>query len=522
MEENKGFRGRYLLGLGIVGGLAAIILVGILLFTGVKEQRYKSAISTANAHYSSGDYTGAIAGYEAAIQINAKKDTAYLNLATLYIGTGDYEEAKAVLTRGLQAASTDSLQAKMSTLQTLIGTTNGKSGTKLLSAGEIEEAGAGAAVENAIFDRVASYTYTEYYRDFGTPTSSKISGKKVILSYESQGFSAIYYDLDKEKVLDSAGQMPVATAKPNQVQHTSLRSLFSTEGEDFALSKARLTELFGEDIKFFQNSDTGKYYVSAEYKKCRLTMETDADGNVISETAWNALEPLNRSKDEGSEDEADGTASGYVQDAVTGSGMKATLKIRARGRKTGEVISELQSGTDGNYNYAGLAGSYTAEVSAAGYITEYLDFDIIKGQTVTGKNIVLSPELAAGEIRIVLTWGSNPADLDSHAEGTGSNGRSFHIFYGDSEAADIGKLDVDDRNGYGPETITITDTNANFTYSVIDFLEEGTMSSSGATVKVYLPGESGPKEYHVPSGTGVEWVVFQYKDGAISPIGQLR
>ncbi len=522
MEERKGFRFRFLAAAGIVAALTVAVLIGILIFSGVKEERYKAALKSANAYYTAGDYTNAIAGYESAIQINAKKDKAYLNLATLYLSQGDYDHAGAVIARGLEAAASDALRERDSELKTLIGSVGGGEAAKLLSDAEIAAASEDAAVENTVFDRVASYTYTEYYRDFGTPTSVQKQGEKLYLSYRSAGFYGIYYDLDKEKVLDTKDEMPVATAKPNQVCYESLSGIFSMKGENFAVSKDKLLELFGDQTKFYQDETSGKYYVSAEYKKCRITVQTDASGNIVSETAWNALEPLNRSNTEDEdEDQVEGKTGGYVQDAVKGTGIRATLKIRKRGQKSGEVLKELTSGTDGGYTYGGLAGSYTAEVSAAGYITEYLDLDIIKGQTITGKNVVLSQELAEGEIRIVLTWGSSPADLDSHIEGRSASGQSFHVYYGDRTMAGVAQLDVDDTNGYGPETITVTDTGAEFTYAVVDFNETGTMSSSGAKVKVYLPGGE-IKEYSVPAGSGLEWEVFRYQNGELTPINQLH
>ena len=134
---------------------------------------------------------------------------------------------------------------------------------------------------------------------------------------------------------------------------------------------------------------------------------------------------------------------------------------------------------------------------------------------------MLSPEVGEGEIRIVLTWGSSPTDLDSYAIGKSSSGRNFNINFSNKTIADIGNLDVDDTSSYGPETITITDTGASFTYSVVDFRAEGTMGSSGATVKVYLPGESSAKIFNIPSGSGLLWNVFKYENGEIIRINEL-
>ena len=70
----------------------------------------------------------------------------------------------------------------------------------------------------------------------------------------------------------------------------------------------------------------------------------------------------------------------------------------------------------------------------------------------------MSPIPEPGEIRMVLNWGENPHDLDSHLKTPQINGQEYHIMYsnrGSSESIPFVTLDVDDTNGYGPETITI-------------------------------------------------------------------
>ena len=56
-------------------------------------------------------------------------------------------------------------------------------------------------------------------------------------------------------------------------------------------------------------------------------------------------------------------------------------------------------------------------------------------------------------MRIVLTWGAAPADLDSHVEGTSSAGSLFNINFVNKDAGIVGNLDVDAVSGYGPETV---------------------------------------------------------------------
>ena len=105
------------------------------------------------------------------------------------------------------------------------------------------------------------------------------------------------------------------------------------------------------------------------------------------------------------------------------------------------------------------AGPVPIEVSAKGFSTEQLEEDLV---LVSGKEtplrLVLSPGMKSGQIRIVLTWGLEPADLDAHLEGRLPDGKRFHIFFqqkGDLKSREFVNLDVDAKDGKGPETITV-------------------------------------------------------------------
>lgn len=519
-EENqeKKTRSKYLSAVLIVITVILLIVTAVLVTLGVKESRYHSALKKANQFFTSGAYQDAIVEYENAIAIDKKNQSAYLNLASAYINLGDYTSALNAVEQGMLLISSEKLSNKKIEIQNLIG-----SGTTVvedvMTQTEIDSYSAEAALENTAFDMVAEYTYTDYFRDYGS-VSGQREGSKVVLDYTSGGFGTVYYDTAEEKVLDNQNGMPYAAVKPREVSFDNLKSIFYVKGEKFAVSYKNLEELFGSTLTFDQDVENDRYYMTAEYKNCRISVETDVLGNIISEYAWNKVEPIYRNAFE-SGNEVDGEVKGYIQDATTGKGMKATLKVRSKGKKAGAVIEELYSKNDGSYIFGGEKGSYTIEVSAKGYITEYLDVSIEKDQVKTGENVVLSPEVGEGEIRIVLTWGSRPLDLDSYAIGKSSSGKSFAISFRNTSVADVGNLDVDDRNGYGPETITITDTGASFEYSVVDFLAEGTLGGSDATVKVYLPGKSSAMEFKVPQGEGLLWTVFKYENGEIKTINRL-
>lgn len=519
MKNEKKFRKWFLVAAGVILGITVIISTVLLVNYQEKQNKYQSAMKNANHYYKIGDYQNAIVWYENAIEIDKKKENSYLNLSTTYIALGDYTSAEMVITQGMKEISSSKLKNKQSEIRQIAESAKQEE-IIAFTEEEIKEFSSEAAIENNAVDMVAAYTYTDYFRDYGE-VSSVVDGKKIILSYPQEGMKTVYYDLEKEKVVDSSRNKPYAKVKPVEVQFTNLRKLFATGNGVFVISYEKLQEIFGNSLTFHQDAASGMCYITAEYKKCRISVETDENGNIISETAWNKLEPLNRGAEEFAEDGV-GEVKGYVQDAITGKGMKATLKVRSYGKKSGAVVKQLQSSSDGSYLYSGDAGKYTVEASAQGYITEYFDIEVVENQVKTGKNVVLSPEVQEGEIRIVLTWGSSPTDLDSYAVGKSSSGKNFNIYFGNPYVADVGNLDVDDTTSYGPETITITDTGSSFLYTVKDFRKEGTMGGSEATVKVYLPGESSAIVFKVPVGSGLEWDVFRYEKGEISTINTLK
>ncbi len=225
----------------------------------------------------------------------------------------------------------------------------------------------------------------------------------------------------------------------------------------------------------------------------------------------------------------DGTVSGTITSSLTGSGLPGvTVNLRTGlNAQTGAIVTTGTTNGAGQYSIAAVpTGYYTAELSSGGYITAFISVYSLGGQTTGNQNASLSPVLAAGEIRIVLTWGSAPADLDTHLTGPTTTGPRFHIAYYDTSVNDgtVASLDADDTSAYGPETITITNQiSGTYRYYVHDFTNDGTnpsqaLSNSGAQVKVY--NSSGlAATFNVPANQGgTIWEVFELSGSTITPI----
>lgn len=209
---------------------------------------------------------------------------------------------------------------------------------------------------------------------------------------------------------------------------------------------------------------------------------------------------------------------GQVIDAVTGEGASgALINVRAEGKETGEILANAVTDSNGEYVLELESGYYLAEIELDGYITEYFEMAVDAFGDIEDGQFVLSPEVESGQIRIVLEWDAAPRDLDSHLEGVLSDGTIVNIFYRnktlESGGEEVISLDVDDVDGYGPETTTINDIHGKYRFYVIDFEKEGTLGENGALVKVYMPGEEEPIVITAPADAGNEWEVLEIEDG---------
>lgn len=228
------------------------------------------------------------------------------------------------------------------------------------------------------------------------------------------------------------------------------------------------------------------------------------------------------------EEDQEAELSGSITDAVNGdrlSGVSFSVR-EGWSNTTGAVIA---SGTgNGTYCVTLPVGNYTVTFSKTDYITTSINVTVRESGTYSA-HASMSPAniTVEGNLRIVLTWGETPRDLDSHLLGTKSTGGDFHIYFSKKNYYEnsilTANLDLDDTSSYGPETTTIYTLNENGTYSyyVHDYTNRRSSSStamgrSGAKVRVYA-GNALIMTYNVPAATGNLWHVFDY-DGATKTI----
>jgi hypothetical protein len=153
--------------------------------------------------------------------------------------------------------------------------------------------------------------------------------------------------------------------------------------------------------------------------------------------------------------------------------------------------------------------------------------------------------LGVNDIRIILTWGEEPRDLDVHLTGpdefsdgsTSDEENRFHLYFNTmSSCCDVARIDVDDTAHYGPETITIFPPsgasalrNGLYRFTVFHYHGSQTLATSDAAVRLVF-GNGDRRTFTPPSDdydlagmNGDIWTVFELviSDGSVTvlPVG---
>ena len=194
--------------------------------------------------------------------------------------------------------------------------------------------------------------------------------------------------------------------------------------------------------------------------------------------------------------------------------------------------TEIAGGTtysDGTFAVGVPAGyGYTVQFSKDGYAADSRSaVDVYEAETTTIDPVALAALPSGTEVRIVLTWGLDPADIDSHLVGPDGYGSLFHVFYQQFGDPSYVELDHDCTTSYGPETTTIySELGGTYTFGVQDFTnrystDSTSLSYSGATVRVYR-GSSLAAAFTVPPGVpGTLWTVFTMSGGVVTPVNSM-
>ena len=218
-----------------------------------------------------------------------------------------------------------------------------------------------------------------------------------------------------------------------------------------------------------------------------------------------------------------GSIAGVISSAVDDQAIAGlTLNFRSGiNTVSGDIVASTVTDSNGQYFVEGIEyGNVTCEIAGAGFETAYATVLALGNLLVDQQNTAISPALNAGELRIVLSWGQTPSDLDSHLTGPVEGSTDyFHVFFADSSDSLV-NLDTDDTSSFGPETITIErQINGIYRYTVYNFSNGGPTDLAESEARVRVLGENGlVAEFFVPAGTGNLWTVFDLNGSSIMPI----
>lgn len=225
--------------------------------------------------------------------------------------------------------------------------------------------------------------------------------------------------------------------------------------------------------------------------------------------------------------------SGEVIDAVTGerlSNAAVNLHVSEDGAP-GTIIASFLTNYEGRFIFLNLEpGAYVITGTVYGYAGGERQATLTRNAVLAHQDLVLSPLLEDDDIRIILTWGKDPEDLEAHLTAPNAEGCRHHCFYWNQEIPGA-NLDLDDRHSYGPETITITDlVSGAYRYYVHNFTNRSNLNNYslayyGAEVRVYRAGEAEPLVFKTPPDRytrGTVWHVFDLDGdtGEIIPVNK--
>ncbi len=157
-----------------------------------------------------------------------------------------------------------------------------------------------------------------------------------------------------------------------------------------------------------------------------------------------------------------------------------------------------------------------------GYISTLINIDVA-AETILRNRYFVSPVMDIDQFRVVLSWDQQPDDLDAHFVKT----NSYHISYRNQRVLNdgTGQLDRDDMDGFGPETITVSQLSAdsNYTFYVFNYSAKvnsshANLANSKATVWVYGNNKL-LNTFHIPTSVVDDtWTVFKIEQGLVVPL----
>lgn len=344
--------------------------------------------------------------------------------------------------------------------------------------------------------------------------SEIFNGTERIL-YKSLKGATVYFDdkdgEEKIRIVDQSGQCIL-------MENTSKEPL-SRRGNNLGKnrnSQIVITNCSGDNISITQ----GRIHIKSK----NIILETD---NLIQKGITH-----------------DFTDEESVADIILGKAEEEinTLQIYVRDIKTNEIIDKnFYVSIERRYNEEdmgesiGRFGPFRSQITIPLSLGRYVltvetveeDDGYYYGTSVinfehTGQieNVYLTPITENDEIQAVLTWNGNIQDLDSHTKIYNQNNTSLgHVSYNEKTYRENNEikvqLDLDDTDGYGPETTTmnISDTDKKYLFYIHRYSNSSWLNTNTKVI-VYHKGEILREfTFNPPSNLSSDikyWSVFEY------------
>lgn len=487
-----------------VAAAALLIAAGVLAWQQVRTSEYHRQIELGDKYYGEGNYAAALLAYQAALDISDEEEEAYVGLVRVYTAQGNTAMANALLERGMHKTPGRLLSLLKIDLDAAGRTAQDGGGEA--AGGTDGKADAVPVLDSRLLERFASTDFDGYRLKEGIESSAVQGGSCDVRAAGIAATLHFFPTSENHNVVDPNTDRPYSRLIPNAVTLDDISRLF---GGAQTVTYEELESMRLAGLARETDAEHGDV-VSFTAFGCRVRIACGADGSV-SAGAWNEIVPTGENAGSAA------SLTGRILDATTAGGVAhAEMQFAS---SSGEVVAETESDGYGSFTVDLNGGDYLVTVSCPGYITETFECYVSEYQSVTERSFTISPALAEGEVRIVLEWGSYPADLDSRLRGEMDGGEIVTVSYREKQAYAGGELaaelDVDDIDGYGPETTTIYDLNGVYEFVVVDFRATGGLSQSGAVVKVYMPGQDAPTVIEVCSGLEYGWHVFRLDHGEL-------
>jgi len=198
-------------------------------------------------------------------------------------------------------------------------------------------------------------------------------------------------------------------------------------------------------------------------------------------------------------DEFYGVLKGVVRKASDASYVGgATVDILA----DKQVIRSMVTPASGKFQFRIAGGEYVVRIrNVAGMVgLDYTEPVEILNSRTTQRTYAVARPVGPGKLRMVLTWGENPRDLDSHLlTSTGCQVSFRRKQCPDGSAS----LDTDVTDGFGPETINVHSLRPGLYKYRVHAYSSGAMEDSEAEVTLYGV-EKQAVQFHVSRDGKVE------------------